>query len=192
MEALWVSFLTVAVAEIGDKTQLLAVLLAARFGKPVQIILGIFAATILNHAVAAWFGSLIASWLSGPWFMLALGLSFLAMGAWALIPDKDDDTAAKPRGGVFLTTLIAFFLVEIGDKTQIATSLLAAHYQSVVLVTIGTTLGMMAANVPAVLLGQQALKVVPLDVVRKIAAAIFAGVGLVVLAGTAGFSPAAG
>jgi Ca2+/H+ antiporter, TMEM165/GDT1 family len=186
MEALWISLLTVAVAEIGDKTQLLAVLLAARFGKPVQIIAGIFVATILNHALAAWFGAAIAGWLTGMWFQVALGASFIAMGLWALIPDKDDDTAAKARGGVFLTTLVAFFLVEIGDKTQIATSLLAANFNAVLWVTIGTTLGMMVANVPAVLLGHKVLDVVPLDKVRLIAAGIFAIVGMVVLASAIG------
>jgi Ca2+/H+ antiporter, TMEM165/GDT1 family len=186
MDALWISFITVAIAEIGDKTQLLAVLLAARFGRPVPIILGILVATILNHAVAAWFGAAVAGWLEGQWFKMALGAGFIAMGLWALIPDKDDDAAAKPRGGVFLTTLVAFFLVEIGDKTQIATSLLAANFNAVVLVTIGTTLGMLAANIPAVLLGRQALKVIPLDLVRKIAAAIFVAVGIVVLVSASG------
>jgi Ca2+/H+ antiporter, TMEM165/GDT1 family len=185
MNALWISALTVAIAEIGDKTQLLAVVLAARYGKPLAIIAGILVATLLNHAMAAWFGATIAGWLTGHWFQIALGVSFIAMAAWALVPDKDDDAAAHARGGVFMTTLVAFFLVEIGDKTQIATSLLAARFDAIVLVTIGTTLGMMAANVPAVLLGGQMLKVVRLDLIRAIAAGIFALVGASVLVSVA-------
>jgi putative Ca2+/H+ antiporter (TMEM165/GDT1 family) len=172
----------VAIAEIGDKTQLLAIVLAAKFRRPAPIILGILAATILNHAAAAGLGYFISQWLSGRIFQAVVGAAFVAMAGWALIPDKEDeDAATKSHGGVFLTTLVAFFLVEIGDKTQIATSLLAARFHQITLVTIGTTLGMMAANVPAVLLGEAATRIVPLKVVRIVAAVIFALIGLSVL-----------
>jgi putative Ca2+/H+ antiporter (TMEM165/GDT1 family) len=184
MEAILTSVAVVAIAEIGDKTQLLAIVLAARFRKPIPIILGILAATLLNHAVAATFGYLIAQWLTGRTFQIVLGLAFIAMAAWALVPDKEDE-GAKERSsrGILLTTLIAFFLVEIGDKTQIATSLLAAQFHNIVLVTIGTTIGMMLANVPAVLLGEAVTKIIPLKYVRIAAAFIFTAIGLwVVLA----------
>src|ERR1700716_3492218 len=135
MEAILTSIAVVAIAEIGDKTQLLAIVLAAKFRKPVPIILGILAATILNHAVAATLGFLVAKWLSGQIFQVVVGVAFIAMAAWALIPDKEDEGALdRSRGGVFLTTLISFFFVEIGDKTQIATSLLAARFNEIALV----------------------------------------------------------
>ena len=179
MEPIWISTLVVALAEIGDKTQLLALVLAARYRKPVPILAGILAATLLNHAAAAGLGMLIARWLEGAWFQLAVGVAFILMAAWALVPDKEDEAAGKTsRGGVFLTTLIAFFLVEIGDKTQIATSLLAARFHSVALVTLGTTAGMMLANAPAVLMGEAVTRIAPLDLVRKAAAALFALIGL--------------
>ncbi|HEY8571214.1 TMEM165/GDT1 family protein [Phenylobacterium sp.] len=182
MDPLLISTAVVAIAEIGDKTQLLAIVLAAKFRRPWPIIAGILAATVLNHAAAAGLGFLAARWLTGPVFQAVVGLAFIAMAGWALIPDKEDEDALKrPFGGVFLTTLVAFFLVEIGDKTQIATSLLAARFQDIVLVTLGTTLGMMAANIPAVFLGEAATKVVPLKVVRTVAAVIFALIGLWVL-----------
>lgn len=182
MEALWTSAGLVAIAEIGDKTQLLAIVLAARFRAPVPIILGILCATLLNHAAAAALGFLMAQWLSGQTFQLVVGAAFIAMAAWALIPDKDDDRAEKTNaGGVFVTTLVAFFLVEIGDKTQIATSLLAARFQDIALVTAGTTLGMMLANVPAVLLGEAATKIVPLSYVRASAAVLMAATGVWVI-----------
>ena len=182
MEAIWISTGLVALAEIGDKTQLLAIVLAARFRKPVPIILGILAATLANHALAAGFGYLIAQWLTGQVFQIGVAVAFIAMAAWTLVPDKADDEAAeRGAGGVFLTTLVAFFIVEIGDKTQIATSLLAARFNEVLLVTIGTTLGMMLANVPAVLFGEAITRAVPLHVVRLIAALIFLGLGLWIL-----------
>jgi Ca2+/H+ antiporter, TMEM165/GDT1 family len=182
LEPLFVSTAVVAIAEIGDKTQLLAIVLAARFKKPVPIILGILAATLLNHAAAAALGYLIAGWLQGKLFQALVGAAFVVMAAWALIPDKEDEGAGQTsRGGVFLTTLVAFFLVEIGDKTQIATSLLAARFHQIALVTVGTTLGMMLANIPAVLLGEAATKIVPLKWVRIGAAAIFAAIGIWVL-----------
>lgn len=182
LEALLISTGVVAIAEIGDKTQLLAIVLAAKFRKPMPIILGILAATLLNHAAAAALGVVVAKFLSGPLFQGLVGAGFVAMALWALIPDKEDEDAlSKTHGGVFLTTLIAFFLVEIGDKTQIATTLLAARFQDIALVTAGTTLGMMAANAPAVLLGEAATKVVPLKYVRIGAAALFGLIGVWVL-----------
>lgn len=187
LEPLLISTGVVAVAEIGDKTQLLAIVLAAKFRKPLPIILGILAATLLNHAVAATLGYLVAQWLSGRTFQIVVGAAFVAMAAWALIPDKEDEGAAdRSRGGVFLTTLVAFFFVEIGDKTQIATSLLAARFHEIAVITAGTTLGMMIANVPAVYLGEAATKVIPLNVVRIVAAAIFALIGVWVLLGAFG------
>ena len=183
MEAFLVSTGLVAVAEIGDKTQLLAIVLAARFRRPVPIILGILVATILNHTGAAALGFVVARWLSGPTFQVLVGAGFVAMALWALIPDKDDEAAAnRTAGGVFLTTVVAFFLVEIGDKTQIATTLLAARFQDIAIVAAGTTLGMMIANVPAVLLGEAATRVVPLRYVRVGAGLIFLVLGAWVLA----------
>jgi Ca2+/H+ antiporter, TMEM165/GDT1 family len=179
MEAILTSIAVVAIAEIGDKTQLLAIVLAARFRKPVPIILGILAATLLNHAVAAALGYLVAQWVTGRTFQVVLGAAFIAMAAWALVPDKEQENVGKrSAGGIFLTTLIAFFLVEIGDKTQIATSLLAAQFRDITLVTVGTTAGMMLANVPAVLLGEVATKIIPLKYVQIAAALIFAAIGV--------------
>jgi len=178
LEPLGVSATVVALAEIGDKTQLLAIVLAAKYRKPIPILLGILVATLLNHAIAAWAGYAVAQWLTGQAFRIAVGASFIVMAGWALIPDKqEDETATRSRGGVFVTTLIAFFLVEIGDKTQIATSLLAARFQDIVMVTAGTTLGMMLANVPAVFVGEAATKIVPLRYVRMAAAVLFAIIG---------------
>jgi len=170
----------VAIAEIGDKTQLLAVILATRFKRPVPIILGILGATLANHAMAALAGSLLAGWLQGRVFQLIVGAAFIAMAVWALIPDKadDDDGAARAASGVFLTTLITFFLVEMGDKTQVATIALGARYHDVLMVTMGTTLGMMLTNVPAVLLGDRATKIVPLQWVRFGAAVVFTALGV--------------
>ena len=182
MEAIWISAAMVAIAEIGDKTQLLAIVLAAKFRKPVPIILGIFAATILNHAGAAAIGYLVADWLKGQLFQIVVGAAFIIMAAWALIPDKEDESAAsRSQGGVFLTTLVAFFFVEMGDKTQIATSLLAARFHNIPLVALGTTLGMMAANIPAVFFGEAVTRIVPLNIVRMIAAGVFALIGLWVI-----------
>ncbi len=185
MEALFVSTGVVALAEIGDKTQLLALLLAARFRKPVPIILGILVATLANHACAALLGSTVAGVLEGEIFRWVLGASFIAMGLWTLVPDKldEDETKAGPAEGwgPFLATTVAFFLVEIGDKTQIATIALAAQFQSVVLVTAGTTLGMMAANVPAVLIGGFAAQRLPLATIRAVAAGLFVILGLLIL-----------
>ena len=179
VETLLTSTLAVAIAEIGDKTQLLAIVLAARFRKPVPIVLGILAATLLNHAAAASLGYFVSQWFSGRTFELLVGVAFVVMAGWALIPDKQDESAAKrSAGGIFLSTLVAFFLVEIGDKTQIATSLLAAQFHNIALVTLGTTLGMLLANVPAVLLGEAVTKLLPLGKVRVAAAVLFATIGL--------------
>lgn len=183
LEAFFISTGLVAVAEIGDKTQLLAIMLAARFRRPVPIILGILVATLANHGLAATLGFVVAEYLTGPAFQILVGIGFVAMAAWALIPDKDDeDAGSRTAGGVFLTTLVAFFLVEIGDKTQIATTLLAARFHDILIVAAGTTLGMMLANVPAVFLGEAATKVVPLKYVRIAAAVVFALIGVSVLA----------
>jgi putative Ca2+/H+ antiporter (TMEM165/GDT1 family) len=179
MEPLLVSALVVAISEIGDKTQLLAILLATRFKSPWPIIAGILAATVANHLLAATAGYYLSGLLNGMWFRVFVGVSFIAMAAWALIPDKADELKhGTGRFGVFLTTLVAFFLVEIGDKTQVATVALAARFHSVFLVAAGTTLGMMAADVPAVFLGEAAVKIVPLKYVRIGTALVFAVLGL--------------
>lgn len=183
MEALLTSTLVVALAEIGDKTQLLAILLATRFRRPWPIIGGILAATLVNHALAALLGSEVANLLDGPVFRYAIALSFIAMAIWTLIPDKYEEQSEKPsRHGVFVTTLVSFFLVEMGDKTQVATIALGAHYHQVALVAAGTTLGMMLANVPAVLFGDRIVRIVPLNYVRIGAAAIFMVLGIWALA----------
>jgi len=187
MEAFLISTGIVALAEIGDKTQLLAFILAAKFRKPLPIIVGILVATIANHAFAGALGAWITSLVAPGTMRWVLGLSFIAMAVWTLIPDKmDDDEAALARYGVFGTTLIAFFLAEMGDKTQVATVALAAQYQSVVAVVAGTTLGMMIANVPAVLLGDRIANRIPVRVVHAIAAAIFAVLGVATLLGAGG------
>lgn len=194
MEAFLTSTAVVALAEIGDKTQLLAIVLAARFKQPMAIIAGIFVATIANHFLAALIGSQAASLLDGPGFRLIIAASFIAMAAWTLIPDKlDDDPQPKPaRFGAFFATTIAFFLVEMGDKTQIATVALGARFHDVVAVTMGTTLGMMLANVPAVFLGNELLKRVPLKVVRWVAAGLFLVIGVWLLIQTVSLFEAAG
>jgi putative Ca2+/H+ antiporter (TMEM165/GDT1 family) len=176
---LW-STLLVAFAEIGDKTMLLAILLSARFRRPWPIIAGIFAATIVNHALAAWAGSAIAGLLEGFWFRLAVALGFIAMAAWTLVPDRIEDDDAPPLSarGAFLATLVAFFAAEMGDKTQIATVALGAQYHNVLLVAIGTTLGMMIANVPAVFLGDRITRIVPLKAMRIVTAILFLVLGL--------------
>ena len=187
MEALFTSTLVVALAEIGDKTMLLAIVLAARFRKPLPIILGILVATLANHGIAALVGQTVASVLESQWFRYAVGAGFVAMALWTLVPDQLDEDEPKPkRFGAFLTTTIAFFLVEIGDKTQIATIALGAQFQNVMLVTLGTTLGMMLANVPAVYLGDRIVQRVPLGAVRGVAALIFLAIGMWVITGTAG------
>jgi len=184
LEAFLVSTGVVALAEIGDKTQLLALVLAAKFRKPVPIVLGILAATILNHGIAGAVGSWVATLLGPTGLRWTLGVSFIGMALWTLVPDKyEEQNAAPPRFGVFVTTLIAFFLVEMGDKTQVATVALAAKYASLAAVVAGTTLGMMLANVPAVWLGEVAATRLPLQLVRSVAAGIFLLLGALVLIG---------
>lgn len=185
IEAFLVSTGIVALAEIGDKTQLLAFILAARFKRPLPIIAGIFAATIFNHALAGALGIWLMTLISPVTLRWILGLSFLAMAAWTLIPDKMDDEGGSAVGkyGVFVTTLIAFFLAEMGDKTQIATVALAAKYAAPVAVITGTTFGMMLANVPAVLIGERLLRRVPMKLVHTIAALVFAVLGVLTLLG---------
>ncbi len=184
LQSLLVSTGLVAIAEIGDKTQLLALLLAARFRKPVPIILGILAATIANHLLAALVGVAAGEVLQGPWLRWVLGAAFLGFAAWALIPDRfEEDAHPKERAGgsIFVTTLVAFFLVEMGDKTQVATVALAARFHEVVMVAAGTTLGMMIANVPVVFLGEAAAQRLPLKLIRGVAAASFAAIGVWIL-----------
>jgi putative Ca2+/H+ antiporter (TMEM165/GDT1 family) len=184
LEAFLVSTGIVALAEIGDKTQLLAFILAAKFRKPLPIILGILAATLANHGFAGALGSWITSLMSPETLRWVLGVSFIGMAVWTLIPDKFEESDSKlSRFGVFGTTLVAFFLAEMGDKTQIATIALAAQYQAFVSVVAGTTLGMMIANVPAVLLGDRIANRIPVRLVHGIAAAIFAVLGVATLLG---------
>ena len=184
MEAFLVSTGIVALAEVGDKTQLLSFILAAKFRKPWPIMLGILVATIFNHAFAGAIGAWVTSLMSPETLRWVLGLSFLAMAAWILVPDKFDEKDAKlAHMGVFGTTLIAFFLAEMGDKTQIATVALAAQYKAFVAVVAGTTLGMMIANVPAVLLGDRIAHKLHVKLVHGIAAAIFAVLGIATLLG---------
>jgi len=184
MEAFLISTGIVGLAEIGDKTQLLAFLLAAKFRKPLPIVLAILAATIVNHAFAAAVGAWITSMLGPDVLRWVLGVSFLVMAAWTLIPDKiDEDEAKLAKYGVFLTTLIAFFMAEMGDKTQVATVALAARYHDVYSVVLGTTVGMMLANVPAVYLGDRIANKVSLPLVHGIAAIVFAVLGVATLLG---------
>jgi putative Ca2+/H+ antiporter (TMEM165/GDT1 family) len=185
LEAFLVSTGVVALGEIGDKTQLLALLLAARYRRPVPIIAGILVATLLNHAGAAALGAWLTRVVDPQWMRWILGLSFLAVAVWMLIPDEAEDAEGQGSGrfGVFGVTVLAFFLAEMGDKTQIATVMLAARFNELLAVTAGTTLGMMIANVPAVLLGEKAVKVVPIHWVHRIAAVAFAAMGVALLAG---------
>ncbi len=183
MEAFLVSTGLVALAEMGDKTQLLALVLAARLKKPLPICLGILVATLVNHACAAAVGQWITTYLGADAMRWILGISFLAMATWMMIPDKlDDDENAKPqRFGAFLTTVIAFFIVEMGDKTQIATVALAAKYAALGWVVAGTTAGMMLANAPVVYFGDKLTKIVPIKVVHSVCALIFVALGLAAL-----------
>jgi Ca2+/H+ antiporter, TMEM165/GDT1 family len=185
MESLLVSTGVVALAEIGDKTQLLAFLLAARFKKPLPIIAGILIATIFNHGLAGALGAWITSLLTPEVLRWVLGLSFLGMAAWTLVPDRieDDETTVASRFGVFGATLVTFFLAEMGDKTQVATVAMAAHYPDPLMVVAGTTLGMLIADVPAVFAGDKLAAKIPLKLVHGIAAAMFAGLGLATLLG---------
>ena len=185
MEPLLISTGVVALAEIGDKTQLLAFILAARFKKPLPIILGILVATLVNHGLAGALGAWITATVDADILRWVLGVSFIAMAVWTLIPDKieEEETAVALKLGVFGATLVTFFLAEMGDKTQIATVALTAHYVAPVMVVAGTTLGMLIADVPAVFLGDKLAGRIPMTLVHRIAAAIFAGLGIATLLG---------
>lgn len=185
VEALLISTGVVALAEIGDKTQLLAFILAARFKKPLPIIAGILCATILNHGIAGVLGAWITASVSPEILRWILGASFIGMAVWTLIPDKieEGETQVAKQFGVFGATFITFFLAEMGDKTQIATIALAANYASAIMVVIGTTLGMLIADVPAVFVGDRMAKKIPMKLVHSIAAAIFGILGMATLLG---------
>jgi Ca2+/H+ antiporter, TMEM165/GDT1 family len=181
--ALLVSTGVVALAEIGDKTQLLAFLLASRFKRPLPIILGIFAATVINHGLAGAVGAWVTQALGADVLRWVLGLSFLGMAVWTLIPDKieDEEVQLATKLGVFSATFVTFFLAEMGDKTQIATVAMAAHYSDVLMVVMGTTLGMLIADVPAVFVGDRLAHKIPMKLVHGVAAAMFAVLGIVTL-----------
>ena len=183
LEAFLVSTAVVALGELGDKTQLLTLVLAARYPRPWTIVAGILVATLANHAIAGWVGNWVAARLAPDVLRWLLALSFFAVAAWALKPDKLDERDAVPASqwGVFGVTVVAFFLAEIGDKTQIATVMLAAKFPSLAAVVAGTTLGMLIVNVPTVFIGRAAAERIPLRAVRVAAAALFAGIGLWVL-----------
>jgi putative Ca2+/H+ antiporter (TMEM165/GDT1 family) len=185
MESFLVSTGVVALAEIGDKTQLLAFILAARFKKPLPIILGILAATIINHGLAGALGAWITTSVSPEFLRWVLGLSFIGMAVWTMIPDKieDEETKVARKLGVFGATFITFFLAEMGDKTQIATVAMAAHYAAPLMVVIGTTLGMLIADVPAVFVGDKLANKIPMKLVHSIAAGVFAFLGVATLLG---------
>ena len=183
MNAFLVSTGTIALAEIGDKTQLLALLLAARFRQPLPIIAGIVVATLANHLLAGMVGLWLAHGLTPVVLRWSLGLGFLAMAAWTLVPDKDDGAGGNAAFGAFVATTLAFFIAEIGDKTQVATVMLAAHYDALWSVVAGTTCGMLVADVPAVLLGERVTRIASPRVVRRLAAALFAMLGIATLLG---------
>ncbi|MDE1242339.1 TMEM165/GDT1 family protein [Vibrio aestuarianus] len=174
MSVLVISITTVALAEIGDKTQLLSLLLASRYRKPIPIIAAIFLATIANHALAAWLGVVVADYLSPQVLKWVVVVSFLAMAVWVLIPDKLDEDESISNRGPFIASFIAFFVAEIGDKTQIATSILGAQYaDALTLVVLGTTIGMLLANVPVVIIGKLSADKMPLALIRKVTAVLF-------------------
>lgn len=186
MEAFLSSTLAVSIAEIGDKTQLLALFLAARYGRPWVISFGVLVATLINHALSAWLGAVLADVIPQHWIPWIIGGSFIAIGLWLLIPDKEDDEMGRfANYGPFIATLVLFFLAEIGDKTQIATVILAAKYSADMLMTMaviaGTTLGMLIANVPVIFAGRWLMDKLPLGFARKAACIIFIGMGIVTL-----------
>lgn len=188
IEPFFVSGMLVALAELGDKTQLLSLCLICRFHKPIPIVLGILFSTIFNHAGAAFFGQLVTNYIGPDLLRWMLGISFIATAGWVLIPDKlDDDVDVKRKGkgdiGIFITTFIAFFMAEMGDKTQLATIALAAKYQAFIMVVAGSTLGMMAANVPVVYFGKKIIAKLPLPVIHRIVAVLFVVIGVLVLVG---------
>jgi putative Ca2+/H+ antiporter (TMEM165/GDT1 family) len=183
LEALVNSFLLVFASEMGDKTQLLALVLAARFKKPWTIMAGVFVATLLNHALAAWAGGFAANLFSPETLKALLALTFIGFGLWILIPDKDEGYKEHGRFGAFMTTVIAFFIAEMGDKTQLATIALGARYSMPAVVTIGTTLGMIGSNALAIFLGEKLLKKVPMNIVRLCACVLFIVFGLAIYFG---------
>lgn len=174
VSVLAISITTVALAEIGDKTQLLSLMLASRYRKPIPIILAIFAATVANHALAAWLGVVVADYLTPQILKWVLVISFIAMALWILVPDKLDDEETLSNRGPFIASFIAFFVAEIGDKTQVATTILGAKYHDALMwVVLGTTIGMLLANVPVVLIGKLSADKMPLGLIRKVTAALF-------------------
>jgi len=183
MEALLTSISTVALAEMGDKTQLLALFLAARFTSKLSVVFGIFVATLLNHALSAWLGAEVAHWIPESAISWIIGLSFIVVGLWLLIPDKDDSEESNIlKYGAFTATFVLFFIAEIGDKTQIATVLLGAHYGGVWMVLLGSTFGMMLVNVPVVFAGRWLIDKVNADKTRLLACLLFLSMGIVTLA----------
>lgn len=179
MEAILTSISTVALAEMGDKTQLLALFLAARFRSKFQIVLGIVAATIINHLISAWLGVQITNWVPSAWLNWLIGASFIAVGLWILIPDKDDsEESSFLKSGAFIATFVLFFIAEVGDKTQIATVLLGANYHSVLWVTVGSTIGMLIANVPVVYAGQWLMERIDPKKTRIAACVLFLLMGI--------------
>ena len=185
MEPFLISTALVTLAEMGDKTQLLSLVLAARFRRPWPIALGILVATLANHALAGALGAAVTAWLGPQWLRWILAGSFFAMAAWMLVPDRLDegDAPKAPRLGVFATTVVAFFLAEMGDKTQVATVMLAARFDAWAAVVLGTTLGMMLANVPVVWWGERLTRRVPVRAVHRVSAALFAALGVAALLG---------
>ena len=185
MEALFLSACLVALAEIGDKTQLLAFLLAARFKKPIPIIIGILVATVINHSIAGFVGAWITSHVDPVMLRWVLGGSFIAMAIWTLIPDEieEDEKIIASHFGVFGATAITFFLAETGDKTQVATVAMAAHYSEPVFVVVGTTIGMLIADIPAVFVGDKFASKIPMRIVHAVASTLFVGLGAATIAG---------
>lgn len=184
MEAFLNSFLLVFAGEMGDKTQLLSLILVARFKKPWTILLGVFIATVLNHALASWAGAWVASLVEPRTMSWILAVIFFAFGLWILVPDKEEELKESSSQGVLFTTIVAFFLAEMGDKTQLATIALGARYTSTVLVTLGSTVGMMASNALAIFLGERMLKRIPMKWVRIAACILFMVFGVAILIGT--------
>lgn len=193
MESFLVSTASVAVGELGDKTQLLSLMLASRLRRPLPIIAGVLVATVGNHLLACWFGEWVGGLLTSGILRWVLGLSFIAVAIWALIPDKQDDQLdGRSHRGVFAFTVVTFFLAEMGDKTQVVAVALAARYHTLVPVVLGSTLGMMLVNVPTVVFADRAVRWIPLKLVRTVAAAIYTLLGIATLVGYQGLLPAAG
>lgn len=190
MEAFLISTASVAVGELGDKTQLLSLILASRLRRPIPIIAGVFAATLGNHLLACWFGEWLGNLITPQILRWVLGISFIAVAIWALIPDRmDDQVESRSAHGIFIFTVVTFFLAEMGDKTQVVAIALAARYHELLQVVVGTTLGMMLVNVPTVLFADRAVRWIPLKLVRLTAAGIYAALGIVTLLGFQGLLP---